>query len=82
MPLIQLISWFVMKAIAMVNLNSDRWDKESMESKVRWFKGLSMAERMDVFCEFTDLMIAINPDIGAKKRAESTPGSIQVLSAK
>lgn len=41
-----------------------------------------MTERMEVFCEFNDLMLAINPDIGEKKRAESTAGSVQVLSAK
>lgn len=71
-----------MKAVRMENRNAGRWDKESMESKVRWFKSLSMTERMEVFCEFNDLMLAINPDIGEKKRAESTAGSVQVLSAK
>ncbi len=53
-----------------------------MESKVRWFMSLSMTDRMEVFCEFNDFMLAINPDIGDKKRVESTAGSVQVLSAK
>lgn len=70
------------ESVTMKNRNADRWNKESMESKVRWFMSLSMTERMEVFCEFSDLMVAINPDIGDKKRAESTAGSVQVLSAK
>ncbi len=66
----------------MEKMNAHKWEKESMESKVRWFKSLSIVERMEVFCEFTDLLLSLNPDIGAKKRAESITGSVQVLSAK
>jgi hypothetical protein len=32
-----------------------------MEAKTRWFRSLPMAERMEIFCCFTDLALSINP---------------------
>jgi hypothetical protein len=40
---------------------SHDWKEESMEAKVRWFQSLTMEERMEAFCAFTDLMLALNP---------------------
>jgi len=57
------------------------WDEETPEAKARWFQSLSMAERMDLLCEFTDLALAVNPDLQEQKRAEPVPGRIQVISA-
>jgi len=34
---------------------------ESIEVKSKWFSSLSLAERMDLFCEFTDMILAANP---------------------
>ena len=34
-----------------------------MEAKARWFQSLSMAERMEVFCSFTDLALSVNPHL-------------------
>lgn len=57
------------------------WDQESPEAKARWFQSLSMEERMDLLCEFTDLALAINPDLQERKRAQPVPGRIQVIKA-
>jgi hypothetical protein len=51
-----------------------------MEAKARWFMSLAMDERMRVFCELTDLVLAINPALAEKNRAQSASGRIQVLS--
>ena len=55
---------------------------ESIEEKARWFRSLSLAERMDMLCFFTDLMIEANPQMLEKKDAEPVEGSIQIISKK
>jgi hypothetical protein len=42
-------------------------DDESIEAKVEWFRSLSIEERMDLLCCFTDLALALNPGIMEKK---------------
>jgi hypothetical protein len=56
--------------------------QESMEAKTRWFKSLSLAERMDVFCSFVDLALSANPHLKDRTHAEPIAGRVQVLSAK
>jgi hypothetical protein len=34
---------------------------ETMEAKARWFQSLTMEERADLLCEFTDMILEINP---------------------
>ena len=53
---------------------------ESPESKARWFQSLSLLERMDMLCFFTDLILDNNPRIVRKKNAQPTWGSFRVLS--
>ncbi len=53
---------------------------ETPEAKARWFQSLSLAERMDIFCSFTDLILSANPKIVEKKDAQPTWGSFRVLS--
>jgi hypothetical protein len=55
--------------------------EETPEAKARWFRSLSLAERMDVFCELTDLALAVNPSLPEQKRAEPIAGRVQVISA-
>jgi hypothetical protein len=57
------------------------WQQESIEAKARWFQSLSMAERMEVFCSFTDLALSKNPRLKDRTRAQPIAGRIQVLSA-
>jgi hypothetical protein len=59
---------------------SHDWAEETPEAKARWFRSLRMADRMQLLCELTDLALAVNPSSPEKKRAQSTPGRIQVLS--
>lgn len=57
-------------------------EQETIEAKARWFQTLSMAERMDVFCEFTELALSVNPELKDKKDVKPIAGRIQILSAK
>ena len=51
-----------------------------MEAKTRWFRSLSMADRMEVFCSFTDLALSINPHLKDRTDAQPIAGRVQVLS--
>jgi hypothetical protein len=56
-------------------------DEESMEAKARWFQSLSLSDRMDLLCAFTDLALSVNPTLQEHKHAQPVAGRIQVLSA-
>ncbi len=58
---------------------SHDWSEESLEAKARWFRSLSLEERMQFLCEMTDLILRNNPRVADLDRAEPTPGRIQVL---
>ena len=60
---------------------SHDWEEETPEAKARWFRSLRMADRIQVLCDLTDLALSVNPSLPEKKRAEPTPGRIQVISA-
>jgi hypothetical protein len=53
---------------------------ETIEAKVQWFRSLSLAERMDLLCNFTDIALALNPGILEKKDAQPVKGCIRILS--
>ena len=61
---------------------SHDFNDESIEAKVRWFSSLSMEERMTLLCEFTDLALSLNPNIGDFDHAEQTGRHILVLERK
>ena len=54
---------------------------ETIEAKVRWFRSLSLPERMEMLCNFTDLALKINPQLADKKYAQPTKRRVQILSA-
>ena len=61
------------------SISHDRND-ESLEAKARWFQSLTIGQRMDIFCELTDMILAAQPDmIRSKPHAQPVPGRIQVL---
>jgi len=62
-----------------IGLSHDRND-ESMEAKARWFQSLSLKERMDLLCFFTDLILQNNPGIVEQKDAKPIEGRVLVLS--
>lgn len=63
------------------SISHDRKD-ESIESKARWFQSLAIEQRMELFCEFTDMILENNPNIVNSKDAKTIVGRIQVLSLK
>jgi len=62
-----------------LSIRHDR-EQESIEAKTRWFRSLSMADRMEVFCNFTDLALSVNPKLKDQNHAQPIAGRIQVLS--
>lgn len=58
---------------------SHDYQEETMEAKARWFQALTLAERMELLCLFTDLILTANPDIVEQKDAEPLTGSVRVL---
>ena len=55
-------------------------EEETPEAKARWFQSLSLSERMDLLCFFTDLVLENNPLIVERKDAEPIVGRVRVLS--
>jgi hypothetical protein len=53
---------------------------ESIDAKAKWFKSLSMKQRMDVFVAFTNLILKNNPEIAKKKHDRPASDRIRVLS--
>lgn len=65
-----------------MNMNtkiSHNRDDESIEAKVEWFRSLSIEERMDLLCCYTDLALTLNPEILEKKDDQPFNRRIQVL---
>jgi hypothetical protein len=54
--------------------------EETPEAKARWFQSLSLLERMDLLCLFTDLVLENNPLIIERKNAKPITGRVRVLS--
>ena len=59
-------------------ISHDR-QEETLEAKARWFQSLSLSERMDLLCFFTDLILSNNPEIVEQKDAQPIPGRVRVL---
>lgn len=55
------------------------WQEETPEAKARWFQSLSMEERMELLCAYTDLIFAAQPRIADLKDAEQTSDRIRIL---
>lgn len=60
-------------------ISHDR-EEESIESKTRWFQSLSLSERMELLCSFTDLALEINPKLPELKDAQQTKKRIRIVS--
>lgn len=54
--------------------------EETIEAKAIWFQSLSLSERMDMLCFFTDMLMGANPKIVEKKDVKPIAGRILVLS--
>ena len=55
--------------------------EETPEAKARWFKSLTIEERLDIFCEMMDMIYEINPEAFHRKNRNARPlsDSFQVL---
>ena len=53
--------------------------EETPEAKARWFQSLSITERLDMLCFFTELTLSQHPDMMERKDATPIPGRVQVL---
>ena len=62
------------------SISHDR-SEETPEAKVRWFRSLTMADRMDMLCSFTDLALSVTPSLQDRKHAQPIAERIQVVSA-
>lgn len=60
-------------------ISHDRYD-ESTEAKARWFRSLTVSERMEMLCSFTDLALTADPSLQERKHAQSVTGRIQIIS--
>lgn len=58
---------------------SHLWSDESLEAKARWFGTLSDSERIEVFCEFIELLLELNPNLAEASHAEPTGRSVQII---
>jgi len=54
--------------------------EETPEAKARWFQSLSLEERMELLCLYTDLILSANPTILESKDVKPIAGRIRVLS--
>ena len=60
---------------------SHNFTEETQEAEARWFQSLTLKERMDMLCAFTDMILGVNPRIVEQQRdAEPIAGRILVLS--
>ncbi len=55
--------------------------EETIEAKALWFRSLTLAERMDMLCAFTGLLLMTNPGIVDQRNAEPVEGRVLVLRA-
>jgi hypothetical protein len=53
--------------------------EETPEAKARWFQKLSLQEREELLCNFTDMILSVNPKVAELKDAQPITGRIRVL---
>ena len=58
---------------------SHDYQEETIEAKARWFQALPLAERMELLCLFTDLILTVNPHVVEQKDAQPLTGRVCVL---
>ncbi len=61
-----------------ITISHDR-QEETPEAKARWFQSLTLEERMDLLCAFTDLILENNPQIVEQKDAQPIAGRVLVV---
>jgi hypothetical protein len=59
---------------------SHTWSDETPEAKALWFQSLTLPQRMELLCAFTELILAVNPQIVEQRDAQPPQGRVRVLS--
>ncbi len=54
--------------------------EEDLTEKARWFQSLTLPERMEMLCAFTDLFLENNPSVAEKNDAQPIARRIRVVS--
>jgi hypothetical protein len=52
---------------------------EAPEAKARWFQSLSVSERMELLCDYTDLILENRPTVMEDRYAQPAAKNILVL---
>ena len=65
--------------LAMMAPISHSFEDETPEAKARWFRSLTVDERIAMLCAWTDLVLENNPEIAERKDAQPVTGRIRVL---
>jgi hypothetical protein len=60
---------------------SHAWSDETPEAKALWFQSLPLAERMELLCHFTELILAVTPHIVEQRDVEPPQGRVRVIAA-
>ena len=60
-------------------VSHDRAD-ETPEAKALWFQSLTLAQRMEHLCTFTEFILAVNPRIVEQRDAQPSHRRIRVVS--
>lgn len=60
-------------------ISHDR-QEETIEAKARWFQTLTLQQRMELLCAYTDMILENNPKIVEQKNAQSVKGRVFILS--
>jgi hypothetical protein len=55
--------------------------EETIEAKTLWFRSLTLAERMEMLCAFTELLLVTNPRIVEQRDAQPVEGRVLVLTS-
>jgi hypothetical protein len=55
--------------------------EEMIENKALWFRSLTLPERMEMLCAFTELPLATNPRIVEQRDAKSIKERVLILTA-
>jgi hypothetical protein len=58
-----------MRSMSLPAVSHTRGD-ETPEAKAAWFQSLTLPQRMELLCAFTELILAVNPQIVEQRDAQ------------
>jgi hypothetical protein len=58
---------------------SHDWNQKTPKAKTRWFRSLTLEQRLDVWTQFSQLALSLNPSLADKRDVRQTQGRVRVL---